>query len=461
MRSIILTSVAILALVTSGAGQYAPGRQSTANVKVLSHLPLGGWYGTADLEMEQEISRPYAYVARWGPEGGFFGFDIIEFKDPTKAKLLYRWVIENPELHQGHGAVTNHYFKLNGRYYDVEGFQFRPGGPDPDLGAVVVDVTGLPDTSKIREAGRIRTPDTPGGFHNLFTYKHSDGRALLFATVESPPTTPHGANVYDMERFLAGDTTYGLTGRIPLLEPRGGVIGGYHDIFVGYDPASHQDRFYGGGPEVTSSGGFYVYDVTNPADPRLLTSIVGSAGQTGSHTFVPTPDGRYAIVKSGGLQPLKVFDLKPGLDGQVKTINRAIGAWWTADFATRNYSHEAEIRWPYVFVPSYEDGMYVVNMMDPANPYTVGFYDTYDGPHEQKMSPKYFGRVTNGGWAVDVRNADGLIVSSDMRTGFWVFKLDGFDGWNGHQWGMPNVSTAQDWDNGPDGAPKPARVSLR
>ncbi len=52
-----------------------------------------------------------------------------------------------------------------------------------------------------------------------------------------------------------------------------------------------------------------------------------------------------------------------------------------------------------------------------------------------------------------------LIAASDFRTGFWSFKMDGFDGWNGHQWGMPNVSSAQDWDNGPDGAPKPAKVS--
>jgi hypothetical protein len=36
--------------------------------------------------------------------------------------------------------------------------------------------------------------------------------------------------------------------------------------------------------------------------------------------------------------------------------------------------------------------------------------------------------------------------------------MDGFDGWNGHQWGVPNISSAQDWDNGPEGAPK-RRVS--
>ena len=73
-----------------------------------------------------------------------------------------------------------------------------------------------------------------------------------------------------------------------------------------------------------------------------------------------------------------------------------------------------------------------------------------------------FGRgnsTYDGAWGIDVRNADGLIVVSDFDSGLWALKMDGFDGWNGHQWGMPNVSSAQDWDNGPDGAPKPQRVS--
>ena len=63
-----------------------------------------------------------------------------------------------------------------------------------------------------------------------------------------------------------------------------------------------------------------------------------------------------------------------------------------------------------------------------------------------------------GTFGVDVRNADGLIVTSG-RTGFWSFYMDGFTGWNGHQWGMPNISSAQDWDHGPDGAQKPQKVS--
>ena len=55
----------------------------------------------------------------------------------------------------------------------------------------------------------------------------------------------------------------------------------------------------------------------------------------------------------------------------------------------------------------------------------------------------------NGAWGVDVRNADGLIVVSDIETGFWAFKMEGFSGWNGLDWGQPNISSVQDWENGP------------
>ena len=55
----------------------------------------------------------------------------------------------------------------------------------------------------------------------------------------------------------------------------------------------------------------------------------------------------------------------------------------------------------------------------------------------------------NGAFGVDVRNVDGLIVISDSATGFWLFKLEGFQGWKGEDWGMPNISSVQDWDRGP------------
>ncbi|MBI4420079.1 MAG: hypothetical protein HY560_04570, partial [Gemmatimonadetes bacterium] len=153
--------------------------------------------------------------------------------------------------------------------------------------------------------------------------------------------------------------------------------------------------------------------------------------------------------------PLRLFDLKPGLDGQVKTISRPIGAW-TASW--KGLPHNHEVRWPYVFVSTYGDEFQVFNMMDPTNPYTVGYHDTSPGIEFVGRNPNCQGCVEST-FGVDVRNADGLIVTSG--SGFWAFKMDGFDGWNGHQWGMPNVSSAQDWDNGPDGAPRAQKVSLK
>src|SRR4051812_27369692 len=41
-----------------------PGQQRSTNMKLMSHVPLGAALSVADIEIEQELSRPYAYIAR-------------------------------------------------------------------------------------------------------------------------------------------------------------------------------------------------------------------------------------------------------------------------------------------------------------------------------------------------------------------------------------------------------------
>ena len=66
-------------------------------------------------------------------------------------------MIENPELHGGTGGMDGKYFKLKGRSTTTSSrSSSAQSGPDADLGAVVADVTGLPDTTKIRIVARIR-----------------------------------------------------------------------------------------------------------------------------------------------------------------------------------------------------------------------------------------------------------------------------------------------------------------
>lgn len=454
--AVVFLAVAALSVVPVARAQYPAGQFQSPNVKLVSHVPLGAANTVMDIEIEQELARPYAYVSRsnYGrvtpPPTGF---DVVHLRDPGKASVIQRWRIDRPELHLGVGGTAGKYFKLKGRYYYAQAFQFAAGGPDNDLSVIVFDVSGLPDTSRVREVARITVPDVPNGAHNLYAYKHSNGQVLLFVTVEASQSYPYGAHIYDMEKLVAGAADRGFVGGVPLPEPRG-ANRGYHDAYVGYEPVSRQDRFYGGGPETTPLGGNYVYDVTDLKHPRLLATVIANSSlQSGGHTFVPTPDGRYAftIMTSLGHQPVRVWDLKPALDGQVPVIRSPIGEW-TAD-ATKS-AHMIEVRWPYLFVAHYQDGLQVLDVRFPDRPAHVGFYDTYN-----HAEPYEGAGVAKGAFGLDVRNADGLIVVADMHSGFWAFRLDGFDGWNGRDWGVPNISSAQDWDNGPEGAPKPQRVS--
>ncbi|NNM34033.1 MAG: hypothetical protein HKO53_13250, partial [Gemmatimonadetes bacterium] len=244
-------SVSLAAEAT--AQEWSPLQRGSENIEVVGHLPLGGRLTVTDMDMEQELSRPYAYVSRANIVGnGQRGLDIVDLSEPSSPEVIYRWRIEADELHQGPGAMDVKHFKWRDRYYVVQSLQFAQGGPDPDMGAVVLDVTGLPDPTTVREIGRIREPEHPGGFHNIFIYKHSNGRVFLFTTVRGPY-----AHVYDLGRFVEGDTGGALVGRVPV-PTDGSGFGGYHDMYVGYHPDTETDRFYGGG-----TGGYYVYDVSD------------------------------------------------------------------------------------------------------------------------------------------------------------------------------------------------------
>ena len=283
-----------------------PKHGGTPNIHMIAHVEVhpGASWKAADIEMEQDPSRPYVYVC------GFVNFDakIYDVRDPAHPKLVYTWTIENPELHRGIGAMDGKYFKVGNRYYYAQSLQFMQGSPDADLGAVILDVTGLPDPTTVKEVARIRYGAAPGGFHNTFAYKHSDGRVLYFATVNQPQ-----ALVYDLAKVVSGaDSSTWLIGKVPNPTPfRSFGNGGYHDFYVGYDPGSHQDKFYGAG-----LGGYSVFDVTHPETPKQMFTITGF-GMDIAHTFTPSPDGHFAVTETEyQYTPLRIWDLDRRPDRQ-------------------------------------------------------------------------------------------------------------------------------------------------
>jgi hypothetical protein len=213
---------------------------------------------------------------------------IYDITNTSNPKLLYTWTIEDPELHRGIGAMDGKYFKIGNRYYYAQSLQFQQGTPDADLGAVILDVTGLPDASKVKEVARIRYPASPGGFHNTFAYKHSSGRALYFATINGDK-----ALVYDLDKVVkGGDPATWLIGSVSNPTPMKQLgASGYHDFYVGYDPATKKDKFYGAG-----LGGYSVWDVTQPEASAGLHHHQPRAGP--GHTF--TLAG-WAVRRLGGI----------------------------------------------------------------------------------------------------------------------------------------------------------------
>lgn len=457
MRTLNPALVALPFLLTFAVaeltGQVRPEERGSANIELLANVPLGGarpldgvmsdglrglGRRTMGVEIEQELTRPFVYVARrFEPSG----FDIVDIQDPERARRLFSWSIDGSASDRGPGALAGKYFSLEGRYYYVLAFQFDEDGPHHELGAIVFDVSGLPDTSSVREIVRVHGAETRGGFTDVFAYKHSDGRVLLFAAGRGPH-----ALVYDAKLLIGGDADRALIGRVPtpdvlLDHPLYGE--GYQSVFVGYHPASRQDRFYGSG-----AGGFYVYDVTDPAAPTQLALVSGVAGlRRGFHAH-PSADGKYLVGEMAiRNMPTHIFDLTPALEGQTPSIRRPVGAW-TADWT--GFARAHDVRWPYVFFAALDAGLRVVNLMDPTEPYTMGYYYTWDGPRSTHVDGD---SNVNGAWDVKVRNADGVIAVTDVVSGLWLFRMNDFVGWNGRRWGYPNVSSAQDWERGPDSPP--------
>lgn len=434
MKKIALLVLAVGLTIPAAAQDDTPWttmEPGSDNITVEGHIPLGAILNTMDLEVEQEMSRPYAYVSRGTVgEGTERGTDIIDISDPGNPKVLKRWRIKDPDLHTGLGGMDIKYFKWAGRYYVVQSTQFGPG-PDQDMGAYILDVTGLPNPDSVTEVAAIREPDLPGGFHNIFIYKHSNGRVYLLTTVNGP-----NAHIYDLGKAVEGDVANAFVGVIPVPLADGQSGGSYHDLYAAWHPDTEQDRFYGGG-----TGGYFVYDFTDPENPNLEITMVGVTGVQYGHTFTPSPDGRYAVTETEYMHaPLRMFDLQPALDGETQNIRTPISAW-TANW--KNLVHNHEVRWPYVFVSGYHDGLQIFSMMDPKNPQTVAYFDTYTGSRDVGVME---GNIANGAFGVDVRNEDGLIVISDMSTGFWTFRMDGFNGWKGQDWGQPDISSVQKWD---------------
>ena len=364
-----------------------------------------------DVKVDQHPDRPFVYAAEQS------GWAVIDVSDPAVPEVAVI-VPADYEPERGAGISSIDYLALDDRVLVAVGRADR---------LELYDVT---DVSENERPNLVSTIE--GKFRTIFAYRHSSGASLIIAS------SGGNAGIFDAQSLLEGDASALAEIATPELPDS---TFGFDSIVAAYHAGTDADRFYGAG-----AGGYHVFDIADLASVEYVTSANPAAIRRGL-SVSPSADGRY-LIATGRYRtaPVRIFDLQPTVEGRFSVVRTSVGAWannW------RGFHLDHETRWPYVFVAASEQGLQIFNARDVTEPYTMGSFATSRrGEGTVNDLPEEAG----GAVAVDIRNHDGFVVVGDQETGVWLVRMDAFRSWDGRGWGYPNISSAQDWINGPDGS---------
>ena len=168
-----------------------------------------------------------------------------------------------------------------------------------------------------------------------------------------------------------------------------------HDCFV------KGDRLYAC---AFNEGTIDVVDISDKANPTLLTRIDGVNGNT--HSAFLTEDNTHLVVcdESDGL-PAIIYNVED-LDN-VSEVAR-----YTAN--SLSLVHNPYIKGNFVYFSHNTEGLRIVDIADPSLPIEVGYFDTFDG-----VSGGF-----NGLWSACPFLPSGKILGGDRTKGLYVWTFD-------------------------------------
>lgn len=161
--------------------------------------------------------------------------------------------------------------------------------------------------------------------------------------------------------------------------------------------------------------GLYIWDYSDPNGIKLLANIATNGY---NHSSWLTDDYRYLIYAE---------EIPSGVDmGVVDVTNLRIGEIeivhlfkfpLLAPLFNNPTPHNPYIRDTMLIVSYYDDGTQVFDIGDPMNVQPYAHYDTYE-------NTSYVG---NGNWGTYPFLPSGNIISSDIRNGLFVMKMNDYD----------------------------------
>lgn len=173
-------------------------------------------------------------------------------------------------------------------------------------------------------------------------------------------------------------------------------IGYAHDVFVRGDTAYLNAEWRG----------VFVVDFSNLNDIRMLGSLDTYTQQGYNHSgWLMDDQPYYAFADETHGMDVKIVDVSDLTDMQVTDT---IGS----NIDPVSIPHNLIYHDQYLYISHYNDGLYMFDCTNPANPELAGFYDTSTEPHIDNFY--------RGCWGVYPFLPSGNILVSDMQTGLWV-----------------------------------------
>lgn len=178
-----------------------------------------------------------------------------------------------------------------------------------------------------------------------------------------------------------------------------------HEVFVQNDTAFCS----------CGNSGLFIFDLTNPQQAKLISSIVAPYPGNGyNHSSWLDSTNRYLMFTDENQgSPIKVYDINQiGAPDLVTYFNSHPNA----------LPHNAYWKGRFAYASSYEDGVYVYDMLHPEllspskQPPIAGYFDTYP-----KNAPGIYNGF-HGCWGVWPFLPSGVILASDISEGLFVLK---------------------------------------
>ncbi|MEY4673160.1 MAG: hypothetical protein RL148_944 [Planctomycetota bacterium] len=346
--------------------------QSAVNVSLVQHIPPAMPCATAGL---WAMGTEYVLVGRRSQ--GFSVIDIRNRANPVTHNVYPPTYPRTDVRSYGIGEV-----KFDGRYIFTTNEDFYQG----NQGGVFVYDT-VPNPVQPTLVLNFQPPELQAGCHNLWL----DGNWMYCVSDGT-----NKVEVYDITNRLAPVRVSTLGN---------GISGVWaHDCIV-LDRRAYCSFL---------TGGFAIYDVTNPAAPVLLGSKTYTNPFT--HNAWPSADRAYLYTTDenivGGVGgAVRIWDIR-----NLPTITQ-VGTYKAG--AASSIVHNVHVVDDLLYVSYYKEGVRVCSLRpDPTNPVEIAHYDTF--PSTQ--TPCFPNSNYAGCWGVYPLIPD-VLVASDMDNGVFLLNF--------------------------------------